>query len=81
MCFYYYSVKIYDDYDIVKENGYTVGANYQEAMKNLTDYYGGDNVIKATLEYVADRPVLILPEEGAITAKGLTKAIKDNNDI
>ena len=82
MCFYYFSAKVYDEnYKPYTETGYTVGQDYRNALNNLTEYFGEDDIIKITLEYVADRPVLVLPTDGAITEKGLVAAIKNNNNF
>lgn len=83
MNIYYYSIKVYDEVERTtdKENGYVAGSNYSDAIERLMEYYGDEYAEAVTLKYVADRPILILPEEGAITQKGLVKAIFDNNNI
>ena len=82
MCFYYYSAEVYDDnFTSYTETGYTVGKDYKNALNNLTEYYGEDDIVKITLEYVADKPVLVLPPEDSIVKKGLVAAIKNNNDF
>ncbi len=82
MCFYYYVATVYDeDYNEYTESGYTIGENYRNAINNLTEHYGEDELIKVTLEYIADRPVLVLPSGDLIAEKGLKAAIKENNNI
>lgn len=82
MCFYYYKVTVYDeDYKEYTEAGYTVGEDYRNAMNHLTEHYGEGELIKATLEYIADRPMLVLPNGDLIAEKGLKAAIKENNNI
>lgn len=79
MNLYYYKIKMIIDDKFEKEDGYTVGNSFSEAMDRLLEYYGEDEVEEVKLSYVADRPVLILPTQGAITEKGLIKAIAENN--
>ena len=83
MCLYYYKIKIYNDIDHKeeKEDGYTVGENYADALNRLMDFYGEDETLTVTLKYITDRPILILPTKGAITEKGLVEAIADNNNF
>ena len=82
MNFYYFSVKFYtDNYEIEKENGYTIGTNYSNAVENITNHYGENEIVKIYVEYIADRPILILPPTSAIEDKGLLNAIKENNDF
>ena len=82
MCFYYYEVTVYDEnYKEYTEAGYTVGENYWNAINHLTEYYGEDELIKVTLEYIADRPILVLPNGDLIAEKGLKAAIKEHNNI
>ena len=82
MCMLYFSVKFYTDgCNTSKENGYVCGDSYAAAARNLSDCYGENDIISITIKYVADRPLVILPSEEAITSKGLIKAIYENNNI
>ena len=83
MCFYYYAVEVYDvdNHKVFTENGYTVGVDYRNALNNLIEYYTEASLVSLTLEYVADKPILILPSGDAVNRKGLIAAIKDNNNI
>ena len=83
MNLYYYKIKSYNTFDSKeeKEDGYTVGENYTDALNRLMEFYGEDETLTVTLKYVTDRPILILPAKGAITEKGLVEAIADNNNF
>ena len=78
---YYYKIKMYveDINEFEEEDGYTFGTNYADALEKLIEYYGENEIENFTLEYIGDRPIIILPTEGAINKFGLREAIKNNN--
>lgn len=60
---YKYKVYGHDGIDYFSEAGITVAASYQDAMKNLSDYYDEDSIINVKLYFITDDPVIPLPND------------------
>ena len=60
---YKYKVYGHDGIDYFNETGITVAASYQDAMKNLSDYYDDDSIINIKLYFITDDSVIPLPDD------------------
>lgn len=59
---YKYKVSGHDGIEAFNETGIVMGSTFEEASKNLADYYDEDNLIKVELLYATDDLVIPLDE-------------------
>lgn len=56
--FYTFTVEILNEYDETDTIlGFVIAENYLEAVKNITEYFGGYPLIKIKLEFCSGGPV------------------------
>lgn len=60
---YKYKVHGHDGTNYFNETGITIAASYQDAMKNLSDYYDEDSIINIKLYFITDDLVIPLPDD------------------
>ena len=60
---YKYKVYGHDGTDYFRETGITIAASYQDAMKNLSDYYDEDSIINIKLYFITDDSVIPLQDD------------------
>lgn len=60
---YKYEIRGHDGTDYFDEIGITLAASYQDAMKNLSDYYDEDSIINVKLYFITDDSVVPLPDD------------------
>lgn len=60
---YKYKIRGHDGTDYFDEIGITLAASYQDAMKNLSDYYDEDSIINVKLYFITDESVVPLPDD------------------
>lgn len=64
---YKYKVSGHDGVEPFNETGLVLGHTFEEASRNLSDYYSDDSLIKIELVYATDD--LIIPLDEAIADK------------
>ena len=80
MGMYFYYVEYYDEYGKTNiANGIVCGTNYVNALNNLTEYYGEEEISKLTLEYLSDKPLVSFPND--TLNDGLKTIIFSDNNI
>lgn len=60
---YKYKIRGHDGTDYFDEIGITLAASYQDAMKNLSEYYDEDSIINVKLYFITDDSVVPLPDD------------------
>lgn len=60
---YKYTIHGHDGTDYYNETGITLAISYQDAMKNLSDYYDEDSIIDIKLYFITDDLVIPLPDD------------------
>lgn len=67
MYVYEYEVVYYNDVDCKNYHtcGYLIAENYKEAMDNMTQYFGNDEIINIRLKAIAEDRVIVIKEEEA----------------
>lgn len=50
----YGEVNLKDEYKEITRTGITVGANFNEAVAKLTDYFGDDDIISINIKFQSD---------------------------
>lgn len=65
MCVYEYEVIYYNDVDDKNYHacGYLIAENYKEAMDNMTQYFGNDEIVNVRLKAIAEDNVIIIKNE------------------
>ena len=66
---YKFTVKYVDvdnDYKEITERGLLIAEKYAAAVEQLVEYYGEDEIVSFSIEYVADHSVIIVSTEEAI---------------
>lgn len=64
---YKYKVSGHDGIESFNETGIVLGSTFEEASRNLSDYYDDDALIKIELVYATDD--LVIPLDEAIADK------------
>ena len=74
-----YEVKIFhfDDFDNKEKNfqGYIVAENYSNALKELAQYFGEDNLLKVEISWISDNRIIAIPNTfslDSITKENIT---------
>lgn len=60
---YEYKVSGHDGINPFDEVGLVLGHTFEEASRNLSDYYGDDSLIKIELVYATDDLIIPLDED------------------
>lgn len=60
---YKYKIHGHDGTDYYNETGITLAISYQDAMKNLSDYYKENSIIDIKLYFITDDLVIPLPDD------------------
>ena len=83
MNMYFYSLKYYDDGREWDSHGMVCGKDYIEAVSNLLEYFGEDDVTQFELEWCADRPIAIFPDDKLVpyNYKYFKDAIMEENNV
>ena len=60
-------VDIDNDYKEITERGFLIAEKYAGAVEQLVEYFGEDDIVSFSIEYVTDHSVIIIPTEEMIT--------------
>lgn len=60
-------VDIDNDYKEITERGFLIAEKYAAAVEQLVEYFGEDDIVSFSIEYVTDHSVIIIPTEEMIT--------------
>ncbi len=65
MYVYEYEVIYYNDVDNKNYHacGYLIAENYKEAMDNMTQYFGNDEIVNVRLKAIAEDNVIVIKDE------------------
>jgi hypothetical protein len=68
MFVYEYEVVYYSDANNKNYHacGYLIAENYKEAMDNMVQYFGNDEIVNVRLKAIAEDRVIIMKEEEAV---------------
>lgn len=55
-----------DNYKEITERGLLIAEKYTEAVEQLIEYFGEDEIVSFSIEYVTDHSVIVVSTEEAI---------------
>lgn len=61
---YAYEASYYDEFNEknTTSRGFIVGESYEDAMANISRYYGGENLCSCTLTFINENGIVETPE-------------------